>query len=254
MAAFSQGSILIWLLAEAEAKTAGFGEISPWHLLVACFKACDLDLAEFLKNAPEGIRTNREEIQKDFKRLAVIVRGKFGNPTAVRRRLRAAIGKCAEADVNAPLHRTPDARQIFVHAESFAKSRNDMARPLDLFEALYEWVRHAHAEGDLGKFVDDRFDIKSPQSDMAAGGSGGPAMEYKAVEGVAPKQNGQRESMLELFGRDITKLARENKLEPVIGRKDEMRHVARILSQKRKNNPILVGDAGVGKTGIVEGL
>ena len=56
------------------------------------------------------------------------------------------------------------------------------------------------------------------------------------------------------FGRDITKLARRGKLEPVIGRKDEILRVARILSQKRKANPVLVGEPGVGKTGIVEGL
>ena len=56
------------------------------------------------------------------------------------------------------------------------------------------------------------------------------------------------------FGRDITELAKQGKLEPVIGRKNEILHVARILSQKRKNNPVLVGEPGVGKTGIVEGL
>lgn len=59
---------------------------------------------------------------------------------------------------------------------------------------------------------------------------------------------------LDKFGRDLTKLAREGKLDPCIGRKEEIMKVAQILLQKRKNNPILVGDAGVGKTCIVEGL
>jgi ATP-dependent Clp protease ATP-binding subunit ClpC len=59
---------------------------------------------------------------------------------------------------------------------------------------------------------------------------------------------------LDKFGRDLTKLARERKLSPCIGRKEEIKKVAQILLQKRKNNPLLVGDAGVGKTCIVEGL
>jgi ATP-dependent Clp protease ATP-binding subunit ClpB len=59
---------------------------------------------------------------------------------------------------------------------------------------------------------------------------------------------------LEKYGRDITQLAREGKLDPVIGRDDEIRRVMRILNRRTKNNPVLVGEAGVGKTAIAEGL
>jgi ATP-dependent Clp protease ATP-binding subunit ClpB len=59
---------------------------------------------------------------------------------------------------------------------------------------------------------------------------------------------------LERYGRDMTQLAREGKLDPVIGRDEEIRRVMRILSRRTKNNPVLVGDAGVGKTAIAEGL
>jgi len=59
---------------------------------------------------------------------------------------------------------------------------------------------------------------------------------------------------LEKYGRDLTDLAREGKLDPVIGRDDEIRRVMRILNRRTKNNPVLVGDAGVGKTAIAEGL
>ncbi len=60
--------------------------------------------------------------------------------------------------------------------------------------------------------------------------------------------------VLEKYGRDLVKMARENKLDPVIGRDEEIRRVIRILSRKTKNNPVLVGEPGVGKTAIVEGL
>jgi ATP-dependent Clp protease ATP-binding subunit ClpB len=59
---------------------------------------------------------------------------------------------------------------------------------------------------------------------------------------------------LEKYGRDLTTLAQQGKLDPVIGRDDEIRRVMQILSRRTKNNPVLVGDAGVGKTAIVEGL
>jgi len=59
---------------------------------------------------------------------------------------------------------------------------------------------------------------------------------------------------LEKFGRDVTQLARDGKLDPVIGRDEEIRRVMQVLSRRTKNNPVMIGEAGVGKTAIVEGL
>ena len=59
---------------------------------------------------------------------------------------------------------------------------------------------------------------------------------------------------LEKYGRDITKAAKDGKIDPVIGRDEEIRSITRILSRKTKNNPVLIGEPGVGKTAIVEGL
>lgn len=59
---------------------------------------------------------------------------------------------------------------------------------------------------------------------------------------------------LEKYGTDLVKKAREQKMDPVIGRDEEIRNVIRILSRKTKNNPVLIGEPGVGKTAIVEGL
>ena len=62
------------------------------------------------------------------------------------------------------------------------------------------------------------------------------------------------EKPLEKYGRDIVQAVKDNKIDPVIGRDDEIRSLTRILSRKTKNNPVLIGEAGVGKTAIVEGL
>ncbi len=66
--------------------------------------------------------------------------------------------------------------------------------------------------------------------------------------------NNQEENVLEKYGRDITLAVKDNKVDPVIGRDDEIRNITRILSRKSKNNPVLIGEPGVGKTAIVEGL
>jgi len=67
-------------------------------------------------------------------------------------------------------------------------------------------------------------------------------------------QNEENENVLEKYGRDVTKASKDGKIDPVIGRDDEIRSITRILSRKTKNNPVLIGEPGVGKTAIVEGL
>ena len=64
----------------------------------------------------------------------------------------------------------------------------------------------------------------------------------------------EQEDVLKKYGRDITEDAKNGKIDPVIGRDEEIRSITRVLSRKTKNNPVLIGEPGVGKTAIVEGL
>jgi ATP-dependent Clp protease ATP-binding subunit ClpC len=73
-------------------------------------------------------------------------------------------------------------------------------------------------------------------------------------EGQPGEQAPQGSMVLDQFGRNLTQLARETKLDPVIGREKEIERVMQVLSRRTKNNPVLIGDPGVGKTAIVEGL
>ena len=59
---------------------------------------------------------------------------------------------------------------------------------------------------------------------------------------------------LETYGVNLTQLAKEGKIDPVIGREDEIRRIVQILSRRNKNNPVLIGEPGTGKTTVVEGL
>jgi ATP-dependent Clp protease ATP-binding subunit ClpB len=83
---------------------------------------------------------------------------------------------------------------------------------------------------------------------MAPNGSAGNPMAQ------APPQEEEQQSPLERFGRDLTAVAADGKLDPVIGRDEEIRRVIQVLSRRTKNNPVLIGEPGVGKTAIVEGL
>jgi ATP-dependent Clp protease ATP-binding subunit ClpC len=73
-------------------------------------------------------------------------------------------------------------------------------------------------------------------------------------EGSSKTAEKSRTPVLDNFGRDLTKLAEENKLDPIVGRDNEIERVAQILSRRKKNNPVLIGEPGVGKTAIAEGL
>ena len=82
-----------------------------------------------------------------------------------------------------------------------------------------------------------------------------PQIRIRAVrEEPAEQEEASKGSALEEFGYDITKAAREGKLDPLVGREDEISRVIQILGRRRKNNPMLVGDPGVGKSAIVEGI
>ncbi len=78
--------------------------------------------------------------------------------------------------------------------------------------------------------------------------------EIRGNQSVTDQNPEERYQALEKFGRDLTQLARESKLDPVIGRDEEIRRIVQVLSRRRKNNPVLIGEPGVGKTAIVEGL
>jgi ATP-dependent Clp protease ATP-binding subunit ClpB len=78
--------------------------------------------------------------------------------------------------------------------------------------------------------------------------------EVRGKQRVTDKNPESRYEALERYGRDLTQAAREGKLDPVIGRDDEIRRVIQVLSRRTKNNPVLIGEPGVGKTAIVEGL
>src|SRR5215510_206924 len=94
--------------------------------------------------------------------------------------------------------------------------------------------------------------LKELDPNFASGEEGAPG---EAPEKPAPEKKGEiKTPALKAFGRDLTEIARKGEMDPVIGRKSEIERVIQILCRRTKNNPVLLGEAGVGKTAIVEGL
>ena len=111
---------------------------------------------------------------------------------------------------------------------------NIAAQIMHQFEVHYDKVR-----AELDNIISGK-----PSTPPAPGGA--PAAEKKQEKSKTP--------VLDNFGRDLTKLAAEAKLDPVVGREKEIERVAQVLSRRKKNNPVLIGEPGVGKTAIAEGL
>ena len=126
---------------------------------------------------------------------------------------------------------------VFTNAADFAKNLKDEYISVEhLFLALINVSKTLKAFGITEeKFLQVLTEVRGSQRVQSAD----PEATYEA---------------LEKYGRDLVQAAKNGKLDPVIGRDDEIRRVIRILSRKTKNNPVLIGDPGVGKTAIVEGL
>jgi len=119
---------------------------------------------------------------------------------------------------------------------------------LNKFEVSYQTVREMlEYQSDQPSASSDTDDSDEDSGKMFSGSGSSSKSEKRGAEK-------SRTPVLDNFGRDLTKLGEEGKLDPIVGREKEIERVAQILSRRKKNNPILIGEPGVGKTAIAEGL
>ncbi|MGI5336585.1 AAA family ATPase [Streptomyces sp. CA-181903] len=215
--------------ARSEARAGRAAEVEPDHLLIGLGTLCRSDLEQLLVR--DGLdAAGRKTVTADAKR----VRERFDragvHPRIVRRALRTALAAGAAPGIGAEPRRGRAARRVFTRAAEL--SGPDTVSAVDLLRAVLE------ALTPVGRKVLEDHGITDPSAaffpERADSGAGTP--------------------FLDRYGRDLTGLARGGKLPPLIGRGDELRALARVLVRRRKANAVLVGHAGTGKTGIVEGL
>ena len=138
-----------------------------------------------------------------------------------------------------------------------SKEAREMALIVPFIEAgvRYEDLRRqAMADSEGIRPVADMESAGDIEDSAAPAGAG--SDEPAKSKGTAQRRSGQRNDtpMLDKFGNDMTRAAREGRLDPVVGREVEIERLAQILSRRKKNNPVLIGEPGVGKSAIVEGL
>jgi ATP-dependent Clp protease ATP-binding subunit ClpB len=205
------------LNAQQFADREGHPEITPEHVLLALLEQRD------------GI-------------VPSIVRKMNADPAALAAAVRTELGRASRAHGGAQPGLSARLRQVAEAAEREAERLKD------------EYVSTEHL------FVAIADDAKSPSGRLLQARG---VTRDAILQALASVRGSQRVTSqnpeatyesLERYGRDLTELARKGKLDPVIGRDDEIRRVIQVLSRRTKNNPVLIGEPGVGKTAVVEGL
>jgi len=132
------------------------------------------------------------------------------------------------------------------------KDKNNLVtRKLENMGINYEKVKEELMTIKKDKQEDAPF--FNPKAEMP-GETEEPEGKPRQFGGVKKSESKSKTPVLDNFGRDLTKMAEENRLDPIVGREKELQRIAQILSRRKKNNPILIGEPGVGKSAIAEGL
>ncbi|MGM0457165.1 MAG: ATP-dependent Clp protease ATP-binding subunit [Cyanobacteriota bacterium] len=258
MAVYAPSTVLAWNIAAIEAKSGHASEISPAHLLLGLCKLCDLDLERF---CPRQIRDNPMQ-KRDFRSDIQVLQQWFDtwglDRSNFRRRLRSQISSASPLPVHQGImHRDAHARQVFARAEELSALQcldEAVVRPYHLLQSLCE-LSNTPWDDLLSEM--SACGVDTPFGDGAEWALDAlPADPHLLLDGDPLYQDLEKPAtpLLDCFGRDLSELARKCQLDPVVGRQTEILALASILMQKRKRNAILVGDPGVGKTCIVEGL
>ncbi|MFN4882667.1 MAG: ATP-dependent Clp protease ATP-binding subunit [Bacteroidota bacterium] len=239
---FSQKVKEVIAYAREEALRLGHDYIGVEHLLLGLVRDEDDTASRILKSLEVDIVTLRRVLEDSIRDKAV---------------------HHAQEINNMPL--TKQAEKVLKFALLEAKTmRNDTIGTEHLMLSILK-VKDNIATEILNRLSVDHetfkaeFDFynKDIRSDMTNDGGEEEAFEEEDRSKGSAKKPGASKSktpVLDNFGRDITKMAEEGTLDPIVGRETEIERVSQILSRRKKNNPILIGEPGVGKTAVVEGL
>jgi len=215
-------------------------------LAIKVLESLDMDLEELQYKVEESISRNKEE-QTSYN---------VGNIPLNKQAEKVLKVTFLEAKVYKNEEIKPEHLML-----SILKHKENMAsRVMNKFDVDYESYKTelAYVKQELDQGFGDFYnqtptDPEMPSIEDNAGGDIGPDSGDYGNQG-RKGQGKSRTPVLDNFGRDVTRLAEEGKLDPIIGREKEIERVSQILSRRKKNNPILIGEPGVGKTAIVEGL
>ncbi|MGB0369180.1 MAG: Clp protease N-terminal domain-containing protein, partial [Flavobacteriales bacterium] len=233
-----------------EALRLGHEYIGTEHLLLGIIREGEGTAVKILS----GLGVDMQELRKDIESAThtgkAAKKSNLGNIPLIKQAEKALKITYLEAKV----FKSPSIGTEHLLLAILKDDDNVVTRSMKKIGVDYELVRD-EVEVSSGQ-TDINTEAKHSQSadddedgdSFGAGGAGGGGQTRKAVD---PKS---KTPVLDNFGRDLTKFAEEGKLDPVVGREKEIERVSQILSRRKKNNPILIGEPGVGKSAIAEGL
>jgi len=244
VADYSPGLTLAWQLAGAEAVASQHEFIERDHAMIGVLKLVDAVTDDELIKKLQEQGLDPAVLRAEAGALAKCLDECTVNAAKARRRLRFLLGRgtCTVRDSDA-IRRSEACREVFDRAAARVEGSDRAVTSLHLLASLLDppTVRIAQAIAFGGGDVETlkRAALESLEAVVIAGAAKAPT-----------KASG----VLEQYGVDLTRQAEEGRIEPLIGRRDELLRVVRILCRKAKNNPVLIGDPGVGKTAIVRAL
>jgi ATP-dependent Clp protease ATP-binding subunit ClpC len=257
----SNALLIAWRLAELEAANLRAAELEPMHFFLGLLKIGELEIEPIL--AENTTLTNPQILREiDSVHLMASTFSQIGlETTKTRRRLRRSLPAGTwGGEMGQHIRRSEQSRAIFAKAEELAlKYGSAVVEPLHLLACIMNvecsWVtaaleRSGITEDGLSEAVIETLDGNAKHQISNTP----PATEPKTAAEKEFDKRKKGSGFAERMGRDLTELARQKLLSAVIGRKSEMRSLVQTLLRSRKNNAILIGEAGVGKTGVVEGL
>ncbi|MFC5747641.1 AAA family ATPase [Actinomadura rugatobispora] len=257
MTRFTKSVETVLGMARREARAGHAPSVEPGHLLIGLSKLSRADMAEVLVGS--GLTADdRAAMENDARRLYQLFVIARADPVALRRRLRTALAAPAPGRPrNGPVHRSPAAYRAFSRAAQLADP--GPAGPSHLLRAVLERLGPAESRAFVALGVADPLAAFFPEpggrAAPAAHSARSPRPEPARKPKPEPEPPEERKlEFLDRYGRDLTALARQGRLPELIGRREELRKLARVLVRQRKANAVLVGHAGVGKTCVVEGL
>ena len=232
-------------LSREEALRLGHDYIGTEHLLLGMIREGEGVAIELLKKLSVSASDLRDNIEKATHSTASTVMKKASNIPLTRQSEKVLKITYLEAKIfKSSLIGTEHLLLSILRDET-----NLGCKILEKFDVTYEVVRELlEYQTDQPMASSETEDDDEGSSKLFGGGAGGTGKE------ASGKSEKSRTPVLDNFGRDLTKLAEDNKMDPIVGREKEIERVAQILSRRKKNNPILIGEPGVGKTAIAEGL
>ena len=253
MQQLSISSYAVYILSVNEALLGKWEHVGVEHLFLALCKVANFERDDsdmIIQHMGKG-KAEADEVQGDFDQIKTAFSKKNIEPNKARYELRKRLGQGGLTDEKTVLHRTEACRQIYREAERLARGTGAMmVKPIHLL-----WAILKHDDNvPINYLKNEGFDVKQLNAvcEEIAKGKQGPPSEKK--ERKAAEKEESKTKLLDRIGKDLTALAAEGKLPMVVGRKEEIRQVIRGLLRADKNGVVLIGDPGVGKTCIVEGL